>query len=113
LIEAVALFDLGRTAEMEEVLEAGMRAARELGDESMEWRLRVEQHEMQLWLVPGGQHTQAAREAIGVFERLGDKTGLARAHRLLGDALHFENRFDEAARVFVEGRRLALESCDE
>jgi tetratricopeptide (TPR) repeat protein len=112
-IEAVALFDLGRTAEMEEVLEAGMRAARELGDESMEWRLRVEHLDVRLWLVPGGQHSRAAREAIGAFERLGDATGLARAHRLLGDALHFENRFDEAARVFAEGRRLALEAGDD
>jgi tetratricopeptide (TPR) repeat protein len=114
LTEAVALFDLGRTTEAETVLEEGVAAARALGDESMEWRVRVEQLDIRLWLGPeGGPHSHAAREAVDVFERLGDTRGRARAMRLLGDALHYENRYDEAVDAFREGRRLALESGDE
>jgi tetratricopeptide (TPR) repeat protein len=113
--EVVALFDLGRTMEAEAVLGEGIASARALGDEAMEWRLRVEQLDIRFWLGPEteSEHSRDARRAVEVFERLEDTRGLARGYRFLGDALHFERRYEEAVLAFEEGRRLALASGDE
>src|SRR5439155_17946175 len=94
--EAVALIDLGRGEEVKAALDAGISAAHDLGQDSMEWRLRVEQFEVRPWLErgSGADHGRSAREAVRAFESLHDSPGLARAYRLLGDTLHFENHFE-------------------
>ena len=81
LVEALAAFV--RLSEAETLIEEASRAAENLGDERLVARLNVER----AWLVAHATSERAreawvldqAEQAIPVFERLGDESGLARA----------------------------------
>ncbi len=113
----VALFDIGKLARAEEVIERGESAARRLGDEAFEWRLRMERADLRFWRDPAAVDAQRlselAEEAVGAFRRLEDPSGLARAYRLMGDALNRIGRQEEALRAFEDGNRCAVLADDE
>lgn len=114
-----ALGDLGKLAEAEEIIERGLESAERGADETLEWRLRIERSDLRSWTKPeaddGGHLSQIeiAQGALGVFEALGDLSGQARAHRLMGDAYSGLGQQEEATRAFREATRLANLAGDE
>lgn len=112
-----ALFDLGRFDEAREVLVAGLVASRASGDEALRWRLELELAELDVYTRPGDRgaaETQAfAEEAVDALNGLADLAGLARAYRLLGEALTLQGRLDEGIEAFGRGAQFALEAGDE
>lgn len=116
-LRAAALFDLGRFDDAEAVLHEGTDAAERAGDVAMGWRLRLEAAQLDVYLRPGERpaaEIQAfAEEGIAALRSLGDLAGLARAHRLLGEALTLQGRLDEGNAALAEGARLGQEAGDE
>jgi DNA-binding SARP family transcriptional activator len=114
-----ALQDLGKFSEAEKVIEQGLEAAERVADEALEWKLRIQRADLRSWTEPeaedGGRPSQIeiAEEALGVFARLNDLTGQARAHRLMGDANSTLGRQEEATEAYREATRLAILSGDE
>ncbi len=113
----LALFDSGRVGDAEEAFASGLVAADGIGDKRGAWRIRVEQADVWNHARPesfGGSQLEAvARTAISALEADGDIAGLARAERLLGDALMLGGRQEEAATAFESARGHALEVGDE
>ena len=113
----LALFDGGRVGDAEEAFASGLAAAEAIGDERGAWRIRVEQADVWNHARPesfgGAQLEAVARTAIAALEADGDIAGLARAERLLGDALMLGGRQEEAATAFESARGHALEVGDE
>ncbi len=112
-----ALYDIGQLARAEDVTELGLLAARRLGDEGLELRLRIERADLRFWREPASVDTQQlielAEEAVQTFRRLDDASGAARAYRLMGDALNRIGRQEDALRAFEEGYRYAVLAGDE
>jgi len=110
LHEAVALFRLGWFADAERALSAGLEVAQRTGDEAIRWRLTLERQEVGGYHRPeefGAEATRTvALDAIEALDRLGDTAGVARAYRLLGDALARAGRLDEALEAYATGRSL-------
>jgi DNA-binding SARP family transcriptional activator/tetratricopeptide (TPR) repeat protein len=112
-----ALFDLGRFSESEEALREGFEVAERASDEALRWRLELERAHVDTYLRPddraGSDVASFAREAMEALERLGDIGGLARAHRLLAEALLLQGRQEEANEAFRTGWELAQRAGDE
>jgi DNA-binding SARP family transcriptional activator len=113
----LALFDGGRAVDAEDAFASGLAAAAAIGDQRGAWRIRVEQADLWNHVRPesfgGAQLEAVARTAIDALETVGDVAGLARAERLLGDALMLGGRQEEAATAFAAARGHALEVGDE
>jgi DNA-binding SARP family transcriptional activator len=88
------LWIIGPLERAAEVLENALHSADAAGDEQTEWYARLER---------AGHRSDPAeleavgREAVPVFERLGDELGLARAHRWIGIAAGRRCLFGQAA----------------
>lgn len=112
-----ALLETGDLDRAESALDAGLRDARRFGNEVAEWRSRLVQTDIRFWRAPEATNTQEIERiaVAGVQEltRLGDPAGVARAHRLLGDAFGRRGRAVEAVEEFETGQRLAREAGDE
>ncbi len=114
---AVALYETGELGRADEILERGTALAERLGDRRAAWRLRMERADLRLWREP--ERTDAeevirlAREAARALGALGDDGGVARAYRLMGDALNRLGRQEEALRAFEEGAGFARKAGDE
>jgi DNA-binding SARP family transcriptional activator/tetratricopeptide (TPR) repeat protein len=113
----LSLLDGGLVGDAEEAFASGMAAAEANGDDQALWRVRVEQADLWNHARPesfgAAQAEAVARLAISALEPEGDTAGVARAKRLLGDALMLRGRQEEAATVYTDARRLALEVGDE
>lgn len=113
----LALLDGGRAGDAEEAFASGLAVAEAIGDERGAWRIRVEEADLWNHARPesfgGAQLEAVARTAIAALEADGDIAGLARAERLLGDALMLGGRQEEAATAFEAARGHALEMGDE
>jgi tetratricopeptide (TPR) repeat protein len=116
-LRGAALFDLGRFEEARSVLTEGLLASRSSGDQAVQWRLELELVELDIYTRPGerpaSETQRLAERAIAALTRLGDQGGLARANRLLGEALTLQGRLDDGIAAFEEGARLAHEIGDE
>ena len=117
LLRGLALFDGGGWHEADEAFAAGLAAAEAIGDERGAWRLRIEQADLRNHTRPesftSAQVEDVARTAIAALEADGDIAGLARAERLLGDALMIGGRQEEAMVAFQAARGHAMEVGDE
>jgi DNA-binding SARP family transcriptional activator len=113
----LALLDGAGVGEAEDAFASGLAAAEAIGDERGAWRIRVEQADLWNHARPEsfgrGQLEAVARTAIAALGADGDIAGLARAERLLGDALMLSGRQEEAAAAFATAREHALEVGDE
>ena len=113
----LALLDGGRVSDAEEAFASGLAAAEAIEDERGVWRIRVEQADLWNHARPesfgGAQLETVARTAIAALRTESDTAGLARAERLLGDALMLGGRQEEAATAFESARAHALEVGDE
>jgi class 3 adenylate cyclase/tetratricopeptide (TPR) repeat protein len=82
-----ALAVQGEFVRAEELLEGTVEAASTLGDQTMEWRARMERLDIRIMADPGGTTMEESRtgaeHAIGLFTELGDESGLARAWHVL------------------------------
>ncbi len=91
--------------------------AQSLGAVAWEWRMRIEHAELGFWRSPKRFDTRAlealAAEALKEFGHIGDKAGMARACRLLGDALARRGQNAAASEVFVKAHAWAVEAGDE
>jgi tetratricopeptide (TPR) repeat protein len=116
-LQSGALFDLGRFEEAEEVVARALAVAERIGDEALRWRLELEQRNLGAYLRPldnsAADLRAFAEEAVDTLRTLDDTTGLARAQRLLGEALLLLGRQEEANEAFLEGWKLAERSKDE
>jgi DNA-binding SARP family transcriptional activator len=114
---AVALVEMGRFAEAACELDRGEAAAQRLGDAGWGWRLRMERADLGFWREPtehDSRHLAAvAEEALRELEAIGDRSGMARACRLMGDALACRGRYEEAMSWFEDARRHAEAAGDE
>lgn len=113
----VALVEVGKLAEAESAIDEGLEVADGLGDVRFGWRMRIEQADLRSWLHPEAQDTRGIEElaatAVEAFERVGDRAGMARACRLMGDAMVALGRHEDALEAFERGQRYALEAGDE
>ncbi len=116
-LRGAALFDLGTFDEAEEALRGGLEAAERSGDQALRWRLEVERTHVVTYLRPDTQSAAAvlsfADQAIAALTQLGDVAGLARAHRLRGEALSLLGRQEQAIEAFLQGWKLAQVAGDE
>ena len=114
LIEPLAVS--GRAPEAETLTAEALSAAKELGDERLTVRARIEQ----AWLVVYTQGERSAeastlRQAeagIPIFERLGDDTGVARASEVVAMVHYYYGRLSEAAEASERGFRYADRARD-
>ncbi|HSL11366.1 MAG TPA: BTAD domain-containing putative transcriptional regulator [Actinomycetota bacterium] len=110
LHEAVASFRLGEFTAAERTLAAGIETAERRDDVAIRWRLLLERQELGSYHRPDEHGAEATRtvalDAIEALEALGDTAGVARAYRLLGDALVRAGRLDEALEAYATGRGL-------
>jgi DNA-binding SARP family transcriptional activator len=116
LLLAVTAFDAGDPDRALTLIDEGIHVATERGDDAMRWRLRVEEADIRAWLTSRAGNAELAafaRDALEELTRLGDRAGVARTQRLLGDSLNWEGRWSEAVESFRRGRELALEVGDE
>jgi class 3 adenylate cyclase/tetratricopeptide (TPR) repeat protein len=89
------LFETGRGAEAEALLEEGIETATGLGDRGLAARLRV-QLSLQRWRSDSAvEMERLAEQAIETFRELGDQSGLANAERLLGLSVSRQGRHIE------------------
>jgi class 3 adenylate cyclase/tetratricopeptide (TPR) repeat protein len=108
-----ALAYAGRLDEAVRALEDAVRLAAETGDRALEWNARVTQAAVLMFADPHAATPadldRVAREAIASLSALGDDGGLARAWRLLADALNAVGRNGEsmaaARRAVAHARR--------
>lgn len=116
-LRGLALFDGGQVREADDAFASGLEAAEAIRDERGAWRIRVEQADLWNHTRPesfgSAQVEEVARTAIAALEADGDVAGLARAERLLGDALMIGGRQEEAMGAFQAARAHALEVGDE
>lgn len=80
-----ALTGVGELARAEAALQEAVELAHATGDLRLEWRSRLEGAIVRVWR--GGTMEEcldAAEQAIGVFEKLADDAGLARAWHIVG-----------------------------
>jgi tetratricopeptide (TPR) repeat protein len=116
-LRAGTLFDIGKFDEAEDSLRDGFEAADRSGDEALRWRLDLERINLEAYLRPGERSAAAVRAfadgAVDALTELGDVAGLARANRLLGEALLLQGRQEEANEAFLRGWKLAEEAGDE
>lgn len=83
----------------------GVRQASELGDEHMEARLQLLAANVYWHRTEFESSIEAARRALGIFERLQHQRGIADAHLAMGSGYRFMSRFAHA----VENYRKAKE----
>ena len=112
-----ALAYAGRMEEAVRALDDAVKLATETGDRALEWNARVTQAGVLLLADPHASTPadvdRVAREAIAILSALGDDRGLARAWRLLADALNAVGSNAEsiaAARRAVDHARRADET---
>ena len=93
------LFETGRGAEAEALLEEGIETATGLGERGLAARLQV-QLALQRWRSDPGWNAvemeRLAEQAIETFRELGDQSGLANAERLLGLSIAGQGRISES-----------------
>lgn len=113
----VALVEVGRLAEAESILAEGVEIADRLADLRFGWRMRMEQADLRSWLHPEAHDPRelerVTEAAIADLERVGDLGGVARACRLMGDAMLARGRHVDAMELYERGQRYALEAGDE
>jgi class 3 adenylate cyclase/tetratricopeptide (TPR) repeat protein len=112
-----ALAYAGRMEEAVRALEDAVQLATETGDRTLEWNARLTQAGVLILADPHASTPadldRVAREAITILSALGDDRGLARAWRLLADALNAVGSNAEsiaAARRAVDHARRADET---
>jgi class 3 adenylate cyclase/tetratricopeptide (TPR) repeat protein len=112
---ADALIEEGAFDEAIATLDEASGIAVQLGDERLRERAALERVEVDLYRSEPGAADAASAEAsdaIVVFDRYGDHTGLARAWRLMTLALGTAGRLEEAARAAEQYVQHALEAGD-
>lgn len=113
----VALAEMGRFEDAVAELDRGEPAAERLGDVPWGARLRMERADIGFWRAPravDAHHLeQVATDAIAELEAVGDRSGLARACRLMAEALGTRGRFVEVMEWIAAGREHALAAGDE
>ena len=101
---SIALKETGQYSRADGLLDDVIDAAARAGDRGLEWHARVEQA-TQRFVTDAHVQTEwfaaVAREAIGVFEALGDERGQAKAWRLLSVAPIIFDRWVEATEMLV------------
>ena len=81
---AGALVEVGELERADAILGETVAAASAVGNERLEWRARLGRAAVKVWLGSSFEQSVAvAEEAVGVFGRLGDELGLARASNLI------------------------------
>lgn len=114
---AVALAETGHLRRAVAQLERGAAAAFRGRDPRWRWRIELELADVRSWIDPkrwtAARLREVAAAALTGLEALGDRAGLARAHRLMGDALATEGRTQEAAAAFERAARYAEQARDE
>lgn len=97
-----ALTESGDYAGAERALRGALEEAQAMGSEESSARVLIELSYLKAVVdpsVPAEESEAVAEQAIGVFERLGDDEGLARALLLLADARWQEGRFAQTETV--------------
>lgn len=116
-LRGAALFDLGDFELARDVLSSGLDAATRSDDAILGWRLRLELMELDVYTRPedrpAAEVQRFAEGAIVEISELGDAVGLARAHRLLGEALMLQGQLDAGMEAFELGGRYARDAGDE
>ena len=100
----LALGGKGELARSDEVFERAINQSLGVGDARLEWRARVEQGFVRLYLALAGAPEEAARvadRAIEVLSPLGDHLGLAKAWRLKAEVDHLHS-LDDRSRAACE-----------
>jgi class 3 adenylate cyclase/tetratricopeptide (TPR) repeat protein len=114
---AIALTELGQLSRADAIFEEVVQAAGTVDNERLEWRARLGQAGVVLWL--GGSYERAiaiAERAIPVLERLGDELGLARAWQLVALTTFWNGKAraaDEASMRAVDYARRSHSLRDE
>jgi DNA-binding SARP family transcriptional activator len=113
----IALFETGELRHAQVIVNEGLDVARRRGDDVFAWRLRLQANELRLWAEPESvspeKLTDFIAKAIDSLDRLRDLSGVARAHRLMGDVLAEHGRYEEAAEAFQRGHEAAFLAGDE
>jgi DNA-binding SARP family transcriptional activator len=109
--QAMALLEAGHVDRVEEAITAGLAEAADRGDDTGRLRLLVELENLR-WYRPTGPGwvrglRDAARRLIDELAAVGDLAGMARAERLLHDALVTLGRSREAVEAAARGAALA------
>jgi tetratricopeptide (TPR) repeat protein len=107
-----ALWSVGDVARAESLLNGLIEAASASGDRRIEWYARLDVSGQQRMRVPtsADEHVTTARDALAVFDELGDHLGLARASYQLAVASRAAGRFGESgetAERALENARLS------
>jgi len=100
------LHESGRVAEAMAVWVASVTAATTLEERGLATRALVHSAQAQLQSDPVGRSAEmlpVAEEALVTFTKLGDRSGLAAAERLLGEVLGREDRHAEAFAAYERG----------
>jgi class 3 adenylate cyclase/predicted ATPase len=112
LILGPTLVPVGEPERADAVLSEAIDCARQAGDETREWRARLEQRLLRVQFDPGSNTDddllREAQAAADAFEELGDRQGLAKALRLQGQALYWMGQRAAAA----EAAERAIELAD-
>jgi class 3 adenylate cyclase/tetratricopeptide (TPR) repeat protein len=107
---SAALWVLGQTARAEQVLDALLRETISVGDRRNEWYARLDRAGRRRDPV---ELESTAREALRVFEELGDDLGIARAGRRLAAAANRRCSFAEAEQESERALARAISVGDE
>jgi DNA-binding SARP family transcriptional activator len=112
----IALVEVGRLEHAEEALTAGLAVAERLGDLAGGWRLRMELAELRGWrdtAEDSAAMEEVGERAVAALQAIDDLGGVARAYRLIGDALASRGRLEEAIEKFERARSCAQAAGDE
>ncbi len=112
----ISLFEIGRLEEAERVITDALVVADAHEDVPTAWRLRMELAELRSWrdlTEDSSVMREIGEAAASALEEIGDLAGVARAHRLIGDAYASRGRLEEAIQHFERARAAAAKARDE
>jgi DNA-binding SARP family transcriptional activator/tetratricopeptide (TPR) repeat protein len=105
-LRSIALHHLGRFDEARAAIDLGLRVAEstKTADPAMAWRLRLQAASIGVYEDPSSHPSdeilRLGRDAIAAFEASDDAGGLSFAYRMLGEALAWVGRFEEASEAY-------------